>query len=172
MRLYPYPDPVPAVDAPEGHFEPAEDGGFDFPDSLFTRLHSTHHNGEKRWETAVEQRNRRHGEEHDRRRDPETLYNAVAEIANATKNLRQPAGVPDDVREELAALRAELAELRAASATPESAADSEAPGGGAGHAEDESDAGAEDAGTETDSGNAAPEPAPKTTRSRSKSGSA
>ena len=111
MRLYPYPDPVPVVDAPEGHFEPADDGGFDFPDPLFTRLHSTHHGKKKRWETEVERDERRHGEDRDRRRDPETLYNAVAEIAAAARGHAQ--GVPADVLAELAAMRAELAELRA-----------------------------------------------------------
>lgn len=114
MRLYPYPDPVPAVDAPEGHYEPKDDGGFDFPDTLFSRLHSTHHNGEKRWETAVERQKRTRGEESARRRDPETLYNAVEQIANATRNLAvgQAQPVPADVLAEIAALRAEIAELR------------------------------------------------------------
>jgi hypothetical protein len=114
MRLFPYPDPVLVVDAPEGHFEPGEDGGFDLPGSLFSRLHSTHHNGEKRWETAPERQKRTHGEERDRRRDPETLYNAVEQIANATRNLASPQAQPaPELFAEIAALRAEIAELRA-----------------------------------------------------------
>lgn len=117
MRLYSLTDAI-AVDDPEyGHFEPDPvHGGFELPDELAERLHRFHVRKRRAWETDVERDERTHGEERDRRRDPETLYSAVAEIANATKNLaggHAPA-VSADVLAEIAALRAELAELRAA----------------------------------------------------------
>lgn len=116
MRLYSLTDAI-AVDDPEyGHFEPDPvHGGFELPDELAERLHRFHVRKRRAWETDVERDERTHGEERDRRRDPETLYSAVAEIANATKNLAggQAQPVPADILAELAAMRAELAELRA-----------------------------------------------------------
>lgn len=111
-----------AVDDPVyGHFEPDPDhGGFDFPDELSDQLHSTHHRRKPAWETEVERGERLHGEEHARRRDPETLYNAVADIANITKQLAGlrldgAQGAPDagvtELSEQVKILTARLAVL-------------------------------------------------------------
>lgn len=144
-----------AVDHPvHGHFEPdPESGGFDFPDELSDQLHAVHIRKQRAWETKLERDERLHGEETARRRDPETLYNAVAGIANVTKQLADlrlesaGAGKPDaDVArltEEVESLRAQLA------AATEAAGDSGT-----------EDAGGEPAGT--------PEEKPSRTRTRSK----
>lgn len=78
-----------AVDDPEyGHFEAGpETGAFDFPDDLAERLHRVYIRGKKAWETETEREERLHSAESARRRDPETLYAAVADIANVTKQL-------------------------------------------------------------------------------------
>lgn len=78
-----------AIDDPAyGHFEPDPDhGGFDLPDELSDQLHSVHLRKKPAWETEEERNERLHGEESARRRDPETLYTAVAEIAGITKQL-------------------------------------------------------------------------------------
>jgi hypothetical protein len=106
-----------AIDDPEyGHFEPDPDhGGFDLPDELSDRLHSFHHRGKPGWESEIEQDERLHGEESARRRDPETLYNAVAGIAGIAAQLAalQAGGVPDAAKGEVAKLTAEVEALRA-----------------------------------------------------------
>lgn len=114
-RLYSLAHAGSVDDPAHGHFEPGPHGGFDFPDELSDRLHPVHHRKKRVWETEEERGERLHGEESARRRDPETLYNAVADIANATKGLSGGHGVPADVLAEIAALRAEIAELRASS---------------------------------------------------------
>jgi hypothetical protein len=78
-----------AVDDPlYGHFEVDEaHGGFDLPDELSDQLHSVHVRKKPAWETEDERNERLHGEESARRRDPETLYTAVAEIAGIAKDL-------------------------------------------------------------------------------------
>ena len=88
MRLY-SKTYAGAIDDPVyGHFEPDKDhGGFDLPDELSDQLHSVHVRRKPAWETEEERNERLHGEESARRRDPETLYNAVAEIAGITKQL-------------------------------------------------------------------------------------
>jgi hypothetical protein len=144
MRLHSLTDAIAVDDPVYGHFEPDPvHGGFDLPDELAERLHRFHVRKRRAWETEIERDERTHGEEHDRRRDPETLYNAVAEIANATKNLAggQAQPVPADILAEIAALRAELAELRA-TAHP-------APADGGGNGDDDNDGGGDNDDTET-----------------------
>lgn len=102
-----------------GDFEPREeDGAFDFPDELSERLHRVHFRGRAAWETAEERVRRLHGEESDRRRDPESLYTAVSEIAAVTKHLAglQPAPA---VQPDVTALEAQVAELQAKLAAAE-----------------------------------------------------
>jgi hypothetical protein len=103
-----------AVDDPVyGHFDASpEHGGFDFPDELSDRLHSAHYRRKPAWETEIERGERLHGEESARRRDPETLYNAVADIAGITKQLAglRLDGTPDA---DVAALAAQVRELTA-----------------------------------------------------------
>jgi hypothetical protein len=118
-----------AVDDPvHGHFEPDADGGFNFPDQLSDHLHSVHIRKKRAWETEMERDERRHGEESARRRDPETLYNAVSDIANITRQLAAlqlgavPAVSPDA---DVARLTAEVEKLRAQlAAAAETGADS------------------------------------------------
>lgn len=87
-RLYSLAD-AGAHDDPEfGHFEPdPEHGGFSFPDEVSDRIGRSWCGGRRQWETETERSVRLHGEESARRRDPETLYNAVAEIAKVANML-------------------------------------------------------------------------------------
>ncbi len=129
MRLYSRMNAA-AVDDPEhGHFEPGEDGGFDFPDALSDRLQRFHHRGKPAWEADEQRAQRMHGEEMARRRDPESLYTAVSGISELTRQLAElqlgsiPASaesvpaVPSEVTAELEALRRQVAELQAAAAS-------------------------------------------------------
>jgi len=113
-RLYPR-IPTLAVDAAEGHFEAADDGGFDFPGPLAAQLHAARHGRRQVWETSVERQERAHGEDLSRRRDPAAAYDALERITSvlgraADAGSREPLS-PED---EEAALRARLAELEAA----------------------------------------------------------
>lgn len=84
MRLYSRTGAV-ALDHDEyGHFEPEDDGGFDFPNELSDELHSFAANG---WETAVERQQRLIAEEMERRRDPATLMEAVQQLVNAARTV-------------------------------------------------------------------------------------
>lgn len=110
MRLYSLANAGAVDDPAYGHFEPDPGhGGFEFPDELSDRLHSTHYRRKPVWETEIERDERLHGEESARRRDPETLYNAVADIAGLT---RQFAGLRGGLRDtpdpEVAALREQV----------------------------------------------------------------
>jgi hypothetical protein len=88
VRLYSRTNAGAIDDPVYGHFEPSEDhGGFDLPDELSDHLHSVHVRKKPAWETEEERDERLHGEESARRRDPEQLYNAVADIANIAKEL-------------------------------------------------------------------------------------
>jgi hypothetical protein len=82
-----------AIDDPVyGHFEADPDhGGFDLPDELSDQLLTVHVRKKPAWEDETGRNERLHGEESARRRDPETLYNAVAEIATMARTL---AGAP------------------------------------------------------------------------------
>lgn len=114
-----------AVDDPEfGHYDAGPDGAFDFPDELSGRLHRFHLRRKPAWETEDERTLRLHGEESDRRRDPEALYNAVADIAGMAKQFAgaSPA-VPAEVAAELAELRRQVAAMQAAQVTGEDGGD-------------------------------------------------
>ena len=118
-RLYPL-IPTPAVDSAHGHFEPEDDGGFDFPGPHAAHLHSARVAGKKLWETSIERQERTHGEDLDRRRDPAVLYDAVDRFAHvfgqAADSFTARGAVPQDPAAELAALRARIAELEDAPA--------------------------------------------------------
>lgn len=101
MRLYPI-DPVTAVDdLQHGHFEPVEDGGFDFPDSLGAELHSFHLNGRPTWETFSERQERLIAAELERLEDPATLQ-ALAEEVTQPPVSADPAGSASLAREQAA----------------------------------------------------------------------
>lgn len=86
MRLYPLGATQAVIDHPQwGRFEPGEHGGFDLPDDLSDELHSFCQRGKRIWETELERSERLHGEETERRRDPQTLYGAVAELLGLAK---------------------------------------------------------------------------------------
>lgn len=82
MRLYSLTE-ASAVDDGGVHYEPAEDGGFDFPGPLSDRLHATHVRGQKQWETAIERQHRLIEAEMARQRSPEALYQAVQQLITA-----------------------------------------------------------------------------------------
>jgi hypothetical protein len=112
-RLYPLA-PTPAVDAAEGHFEPQDDGGFDFPPDLAARLHASRFGRRKLWETSVERQERTYGEDLARRRDPAVALDALERIGSVLGRVADsaaPHGAPQDSEAEIAALRARLAEL-------------------------------------------------------------
>jgi hypothetical protein len=105
-----------AVDDPEfGHYEPGDDGSFDFPDELSDRMHRLRHRGRPAWETETERVDRMHGEDLDRRRDPAMLYDAVGEFSGALKQFASGVVSPDAAAE-IADLKRQLAELKAAPA--------------------------------------------------------
>lgn len=112
MRLYSRMN-AGAVDDPEfGHFEADPDhGGFDLPDELSDRLHASHHRGKRAWETEMERDERLHGEESARRRDPETLYNAVADIAGLGRQIAGLKGGSPEAAAEVTELRKQVAAL-------------------------------------------------------------
>lgn len=64
-------------------YEAAPDGGFGFPDHVSDVLHRFAVNGERMWESDIERQRRVLGEEMDRRRDPASLYEAVAKLVQA-----------------------------------------------------------------------------------------
>ena len=120
MRLYSLSGAT-AIDAPEGHFEPGDDGSWDaLPGAVFERLHNSAVKGRRLWEDEIERSARLHGEEAARRRDPESLYSVMGDLTRTMSQLadvqvRGAAQAPKDDRDdEIAALRRELAELRAA----------------------------------------------------------
>jgi len=87
MRLYSHTGAV-AIDAPEGHFEPDDDGGFDsLPDAVFDRLHRSAVKGRRQWEDEIERSERLHGAELARKRDPASVHDALSELAAVTKQL-------------------------------------------------------------------------------------
>jgi hypothetical protein len=90
MRLYSRTGAT-AVDATEGHYEPAEDGGFDFPDALGAQLHGSAVGGQAQWETFIERQHRVAGEEAARRADPATLLAAVEKLVAAGEAAPAPA---------------------------------------------------------------------------------
>lgn len=105
MRLYTRTGAT-ALDDPEfGHFDASPEGGFDFPDPLSDRLHSFHWRGKPMWESDVERQQRLMSEELERRRDPASLYEAVAQLMQAAKGaavvaapaVEAPAEVPAPV---------------------------------------------------------------------------
>lgn len=121
MRLYPRAGQVSVHDPEYGIWGPSEkeevrqptsDGGFDFPDELSDRLVRLHHRGRPMWETEQQRNVRTRGEEQARRRDPETLYSAVEDIAGITRQLAGlQLGKSDNP--DVDALRAQVAELQA-----------------------------------------------------------
>jgi len=84
MRLYPTHGGL-VVDAPEGHFEAQDDGGFDLPEPLFTRLHSAHYGGVKAWETQIERQQRALAEEQLRRSDPASMLDVLERLLAAAQ---------------------------------------------------------------------------------------
>ena len=70
-------------------YKPGESGGFDFPDDVSDVLHPFAVRGERMWETDVERQRRILGEEMDRRRDPASLYEAVAKLVQAADSVGQ-----------------------------------------------------------------------------------
>ena len=86
MRLYTRTGAT-ALDHPDyGHFDADESGGFDFPNELSDQLHGFAVAGRPLWETDVERQNRLAGEEMARRRDPASLYEAVAQLMSAAQS--------------------------------------------------------------------------------------
>jgi hypothetical protein len=118
MRLYTRTGAT-ALDDPEfGHFDADEQGGFDFPDPLSDRLHAFHWRGKPMWETDIERQQRLMSEEMERRRDPASLYEAVAQLMNAAKAVAPAAPAPGEASAAVAKAPAKRASKRAASSTP------------------------------------------------------
>jgi hypothetical protein len=80
MRLYPRDVSTGSVVHGGVRYEPAEDGGFDFPGDVSDSLHSFHVRGEPMWETSIERQRRLIAEEAARRADPRTLLDAVEKL--------------------------------------------------------------------------------------------
>lgn len=88
MRLYSLTGAA-SVTAGGTRYEPADDGGFDFPPGLQRLMHAVHVGGQKQWETSIERQHRAAAEELARIRDPATMYAAVAELVAAAKTATQ-----------------------------------------------------------------------------------
>jgi hypothetical protein len=73
-------------------YEPADDGGFDFPDALSDHLHGFHDDGKPMWETHAERHARFIAEELERRKDPATLLAAVEQLGQV--GYPSPARIP------------------------------------------------------------------------------
>lgn len=115
-RLYSRFNATAHDDPVYGHFERDPDhGGFNFPDEVSDPLHSFHYKGKPAWETGPERDERLHGEDSDRRRDPQTLYNAVEGIGALMERLATvlPASVPAAANDDVAKLTAEIEALKA-----------------------------------------------------------
>lgn len=134
MRMYSRTNATAVDDPVFGHFAVDPDhGGFDLPDELADRLHSFHHRKKPAWETEIEREERLHGEDSARRRDPQTLYNAVEGIGALLERLAAvlPAAAPAAADNDVAALTAEVEALRAQLAEAQAQTpDSGAEGGG------------------------------------------
>ena len=103
-----------------GQFEPGADGAFAFPDDLSDQLLRQHVRKKRMWEDEEMRAERMHQEAEQRHRDPAVLYAAVSELVQLSRNA-QGAGASPDLAAELAALREELAELRASVPVPAAA---------------------------------------------------
>jgi hypothetical protein len=87
MRLYSLTDAAGA-DAGGVHYEPGDDGGFDFPDALSDQLRSFHLHGRPMWEDQDQRRSRLITEELERRQRPgaaaDAFDQAVLALAEQT----------------------------------------------------------------------------------------
>lgn len=79
-------------------YTPGESGGFDFPDEVSDVLHPFAVRGQRLWETDIERQHRILGEEMDRRRDPASLYDAVAKIMQAAEAVQTETAKPSRPR--------------------------------------------------------------------------
>jgi hypothetical protein len=93
MRLYTRTGAA-AVDGPDGHFDAGEDGAFDFPDEISSRLHGVAIGGVRQWETDVERQHRQIAEEIERRKDPATLLDAVQKLVTLANAMPAAAAEP------------------------------------------------------------------------------
>lgn len=91
MRLYPRRPGTASVVHAGVTYAAAADGGFDFPDDVSAALGRFAVKGEPMWEDAIERQRRILGEEMDRRRDPASLYEAVAKLVQAAESVPAPA---------------------------------------------------------------------------------
>ena len=80
MRLYPRDASTASVNHGGVRYQPASDGGFDFPGDVSDHLHGFHVQGEPMWETSIERQRRLIAEEAARRADPRTLLEAVEKL--------------------------------------------------------------------------------------------
>ena len=94
MRLYPRREGTASVVHGGVTYTAAPDGGFDFPNEVSDTLHRFAVKGERLWEDAIERQRRILDAEMDRRRDPASLYEAVAKLvqaADAVQSAPEPA---------------------------------------------------------------------------------
>lgn len=97
MRLYTRTGATALTDPATGIvYEADEHGGFDFPDDLSDQLHRFAVRGKPMWESDVEQQNRLGREEMARRRDPASLYDAVAQLMSAAQSVQAVSVAPAD----------------------------------------------------------------------------
>ncbi|MET7944342.1 hypothetical protein [Streptomyces sp. NPDC005302] len=87
MRLYTLTGATALEDPEFGKYEADEQGGFDFPNELSSRLHNFHVGGKPAWEDDIERQQRLMTEELERRKDPATLLDAVQQIVMAAQNV-------------------------------------------------------------------------------------
>lgn len=120
--LYSLTGAIAHEDPEYGRFEPDGEGAFAFPDDLSDRLLRQHVRKRRMWEDEEMRADRLHQAAERRLRDPATLYAAVTELVQLNRQA-QDATAPAGLAAELAELRRELAELRAASTNSAATAD-------------------------------------------------
>lgn len=94
MRLYTRTGATTLDDPDYGHFEADEQGGFNFPDEVSSRLHRFHVGGRPAWESDIERQQRLMNEELERRKDPATLLSVVEQLMQAAQGQPAPASAP------------------------------------------------------------------------------
>ncbi|MFJ6085170.1 hypothetical protein ACIQI8_27555 [Streptomyces sp. NPDC092369] len=90
MRLYTRTGATVLEDPDFGTFNADEQGGFDFPNELSSRLRAFHVEGRPVWEDDIERQQRLLNEEMERRKDPATLLGAVEALVAAAKKTETP----------------------------------------------------------------------------------
>jgi topoisomerase IA-like protein len=90
MKVYTLQNASSVGNEDEGVFKVDKDGAVVVPEAFGVFLRDNHVNGAKAWEDEIERHARLTAEELERRRDPASLYDAVAKLAASQPAARAP----------------------------------------------------------------------------------